>query len=149
MNNQGEVKLSSNWTGIGLYISAFFILIMSPIVIFSNLDQDFHMGMLLSAAVFLASVSFLIYLFAYSCDARIVGDKIVLKKQFRPAKSYTFDQIGYPTSFQLKKTKYITVEMKDNQAMEKYIIINSRSLFSSSKDAEQTLINLRNLARRQ
>ncbi|NER17613.1 hypothetical protein [Spongiivirga citrea] len=150
MSTQTEIKLSSNWTNVGLYGGSLLVLFMIPILIFATKEQEFHMGMLLAGIIFLALIGFLIYLFIYTCDARIIEDKIILKKQFRRAKSYSFDRIGYPTSFQLKRTKYITVEMKnDDNSTEKYLIMNSKSLLSfENKDAEQALISLRNSTRK-
>lgn len=147
MNNQKEIKLSSNWTNIGLYGGSVLVLLMIPILIFVVKEQEFHFGMVIGGIVFVSMVGFLIYQFLYVCDAKIIGDKIVLKKKFKPSKTYSFDKIGYPESFQLKRTKYITVKMKnDDNTVEKYLIINSKSLLSfENKDAEQTLINLRNL----
>lgn len=148
MDNQKEIKLSSNWTNVGLYGGSLLLLFMVPILVLVIMEQKFHMGMVVAGIAFLGLIGFLIYLFMYTCDARIIGDKIVLKKQFRPTKEYSFDKIGYPTSFRLKRTKYITVEMKnDDNTTEKFIIMNSRSLLSfENKDAEQVLISFRNLA---
>ena len=150
MNNQKEIKLSSNWTNVGLYGGSLLVLLMTPVLIFTLKEQEFHIGMVIGIIVFIAMVGFLIYQFLYVCDAKIIGDKIVLKKKFKPSKSYSFDRIGYPESFQLKRTKYITVEMKnDDNTVEKYLIVNSKSLLSfENKDAEQTLISLRKLARK-
>ena len=148
MDNQKEIKLSSNWTNVGLYGGGLLLLFMVPILVLVTMEQKFHMGMVVAGIAFLGLIGFLVYLFRYTCDAWIIGDKIVLKKQFRPTKVYSFDKIRYPTSFQLKRTKYITVEMKnDDNTTEKFIIMNSRSLLSfENKDAEQVLISLRNLA---
>ena len=131
MNNQKEVKLSSNWTNVRLYLGSIISLMMIPILIFIVKNQEFHMGMVLAGILFVALIGFQIYLHAYICDARVVGDKIILKKKFRPAKTYSFDKIGRISSFQLKRTKYITVEMKnDTRTIEKYLIMNSKSLLS-------------------
>lgn len=149
MQNQKEIKLSSNWTNVGIYGGALFVLSFIPVLYLVVTNQDFHPGMVLGGLIFLALIGFIIYLFIFTCDARVIGDKLVLKKQFRASKSYTFDRIGYPSSFQLKRTKYITVEMKnDDNSFEKYLIMNSKSLLSfENKDAEQALISLRNVAK--
>lgn len=149
MDNQKEIKLSSNWTNVGLYGGSILLLVMIPIFISEIKEQELHIGIIIGGIIFIALCGFLIYQFIYVCDARIIGNKIVLKKKFRPSKSYSFDRIGYPGSFQLKKTKYITVEMKnDDDTFEKYLIINSKSLLSfEKKDAEQILISLRSIAR--
>ena len=148
MNTKKEIKLSSNWTNVGLYLGSIIILFMIPVLISIAKEQEFNIGMVLAGIIFIVLIGFLIYQFMYVCDARIIGDKIILKKKFKPSKSYSFDKIGYPESFQLKTTKYITVEMKnDDDTLEKYLIINSKSLLSfENKDAEQALIDLRNIA---
>ncbi|MCP4181537.1 MAG: hypothetical protein GY756_27550 [bacterium] len=145
MNNQEEIKLSSSWTNVGIYGGALLSLICLPIIIFVMISQEFHIGMAIGGFFLLLLIGFVIYKLVFACDARIIGERLVLKKQFRSAKSYTFDKIGYPTSFRLKSTIYITVEMKnDDNSLEKYLIINSRSLLSFENiDAEQTLISLR------
>src|SRR5690606_9365029 len=120
MNNQKEISLSSNWTNVGLYGGSLLVLLMIPVLFFVLKEQEFHIGMVIGVIVFVALVVFLIYQFLYVCNAKIIGDKIVLKKKFKPSKSYSFDRIGYPESFQLKSTKYITVEMKnDDNTVEK------------------------------
>lgn len=149
MNDQKEIKLSSNWTNIGIYGGALLILICIPAVVFVMTYQEFHMGMVIAGLGFLLLIGFSIFLIVFACDARVIGDKLVLKKQFRSSKSYSFDKIGYPSSFKIKRTKYTTVEMKnDDKSIEKYLIVNSKALLSfENKDAEQILISLRNIAR--
>ncbi|ADY28942.1 hypothetical protein [Cellulophaga lytica] len=150
MASDTEIKLSSNWTNLGLYLGTIVVFIMIPILAKVTQDQDFHMGMIVAAAVFIALIGFIVYQFMYICDARVIGDKLVLKKKFRAAKHYPFDKIGYPKSFHLKRSKYTIVEMQnEDKSQEKYLIMNNRSLLSfESKDAEQTLIDLRNMAMR-
>lgn len=147
LKKKGELKISSNFTKFGLFIGAILILGMIPVLILTTREQDFHGGMVLAGLIYLALVGFEIYLFVYSCDARINGDKLVLKKLFRTEKTYTFDKIGEPSSFQIKRTKYITVPMQnDNKIQEKYLILNSKSILAfENKDAEQVLKTLRDL----
>ena len=83
MNDQKEIKLSSNWTYIGLYLSAILCLAFVPIFLLMLTSGEFHIGMVIGTIVFLGLTGFVIYQFIYACDARIVNDKIVLKKQFR------------------------------------------------------------------
>lgn len=147
MTNYKEIKISSNWTGVGLYGGLILILIMAPIIVEASQAQEFHFGMILAGLIYLGLVGLMIYQFMYVSSAIISGDKLVLKKQFRPAKSYGFHQIGYPTTFNYKSTKYITVEMtNDDHTTEKYLILNSRGIFAfENKDAEGVLIQLRNM----
>ena len=151
MNNRREYKLSSSWTNVGIYGAALLCIIMAPVLYLTAAEQEFHFGLIIGPIIFLLLTGFVIYQFIYASDARIIGDQLVLKKQFRPAKSYSFDKIGYPTSFQLKRTKYITVKMtNEDGSEEKYLIINSNAILAfENKDAQQALISLRNLARKQ
>lgn len=146
MENKKEIKLSSDWTNVGLYGGGILCLIFIPIFFFVLTNQRFHIGMLIGGLGLLLLTGFVVYQFIYACDARIINDTLVLKKQFRLPKSYSFDRIGYPTSFQLKRTKYTTIEMtNDDNTQEKYLIINSKSLLAfENKDAEQILMSLRN-----
>lgn len=147
MTNYKEIKISSNWTGVGLYGGLLLVLLMTPIIFFATQGQEFHIGMIIAGLIYLGLVGFIIYQFMYVSNAKIIGDKLVLKKQFRPAKSYAFHQIGYPTTFNYKSTKYITVEMtNDDQTIEKYLILNSRGILSfENKDAEGVLKQLRSM----
>lgn len=144
-----EITLSSNWTNIGLYGMALLCLGCIPFFIFVWKNQELHMGMLLAPIFLMVLIGFVIYQFIYVCTAKVIGDKLVLKKKFRPAKVYNFHAIEYPISFQLKTTKYIMVEMQNEDGkLEKYIIVNSNALLSfENKDAEQTLIDLRQNSR--
>ncbi|HRF37999.1 MAG TPA: hypothetical protein PK198_04350 [Saprospiraceae bacterium] len=149
MNTQEGIKLSSNWTNVRLYVSCALALLMIPVMILVTQEQEFHIGMLIGGIIFLVFTGFVIYQFIYVCDARVVGGKVVLRKKFRPAKTYSFDKIGYPTSFQLKSIKYTTVEMKnDDNTTEKYLIISSKSFLSfENNDAEHILLSLRDMAK--
>lgn len=151
MENKKEIKLSSNWTNVGLYGGSALVLFIIPMLYFATEDQEFHMGMVLAGVILLVLIGFMVYQFIYVCDARIINNKIVLKKKFRPEKTYSFDKIGYPSSFQIKRTRYITVQMKnDDNTSEKYLIVNSTSILSfENKDAEQVLISLRNNVEKQ
>jgi hypothetical protein len=149
MSNQKEAKLSSGWTNVGLYGGAFLVIVITPLIYSILTDQKFHFGMLIAIAFYIGLTGFIIYQFLYVADAKVSTDRITLQKQFRPAKTYTFDKIGYPTSFRIKTTKYITVEM-DNEdgTKEKYMIINSNAILAfENKDAEEALMSLRNLSR--
>lgn len=147
MQNE-EFKISSTANFIGLFLGTILLLAMTLLLIWMTIGMDFHFGMVFGILIYTALVFFTTYQFIFTCDARVKGDKVILKKLFRPAKSYTIDKIGYPTSFQYKRTKYTTVRMENtDNTQEKYLIVNSRSIFSLNKiDAEEVLTSLRNLA---
>lgn len=108
MKTQVEIKLSSNWTLLGLYGGIALALPLPVILITIAQEQEFHGGMAVAEIIYLVLVGFLAYLFLYISDDRMVGDQPILKKQFRPSKIYMCDKIGHPTSFRIKRTKYIT-----------------------------------------
>lgn len=146
MDNIEKFKISANNSIIG-FIGGFVVLIIL-FPIFSLFAEGSSIKMTLIGILFLALKAVLIYLLIYACDAWVDGDKVVLKKMFRKEKNYSFDKIGKLKSIQIKRDKYTTVEMKnDENTTEKYIIMNKMSLFPSEndKDAEQTLIKLKNL----
>jgi hypothetical protein len=148
MNSRAEIKLSSNWTNVGLYGSAGLILFVGFFSILAILDGPVHGGTILAMILLLVLIGIVAYMFVYVCDARIIDNKLVLKKQFRPAKAYSFDKIGFPSSFKYKTTKYISFHMENEDgAEEKYMIINSNHLIAfENKDAEEVLIKLREFA---
>jgi hypothetical protein len=145
MSNQNEITLSSKWTNFGLYAGAFLIVFIIPVSFFSMANQKFHGGMVIGILILLVLIGFLTYQFIFACKAQLSGNTLILKKQFRPAKSYSFDKIFSVSSFKYKRTKYITVLMlNEDDTTEKYLIINNYALLSfENKDAEQTLLNLR------
>lgn len=140
-----EIKLSSNWTNLGLYGGSAILLLLIPVLISVVAEQEFHIGWIVVGLVLLLYLGFIIYQFIYVCDARVVGNEILMKKKFRPVRSYAFDQIGDTSLFHLRRTKYVQVNMKNsNDIEEKYLIVNATSILSfEDKDAEQVLIRLR------
>jgi hypothetical protein len=141
MSTQRELTLSSKWTNASLYGGALLIVFIVPVTFLAMTEQKFHVGMVFGLLILLALVGFLIYQFIFACKAQLSDVSLTLKKQFRPAKSYSFDKICSVSSFTLKMTKYITLVMlNENGSTEKYLIINNHSLLSFEKiDAEQTL----------
>ncbi|MCH3884164.1 hypothetical protein [Tenacibaculum aquimarinum] len=142
-----EIKLSSKLTIIGLYGGALLYLIMIPVIFKAIESESFHIGMLFAGAITLAMAGFLVYQFKFVCSAKIVNNKLILKKQFHSPETYTFDKIGDISSFRLKNTKYTTVKMKGrHQDFEKYMIITSKSfLFKDKIDAEEKLKELKRI----
>ena len=150
MTEQEETKISSNWTTVSLYASVLIILVFVPMMIFTNKDRPFHMGMPIAILAISVLICLTVYQFIFVCTAKIVGDTLVLKKQFRPEKTYSFDKIGQPKSLQLGSNRYITFRMtNDDNTLEKYIILNSSSMLAfESRNAEQVLLGLRIKAQR-
>jgi hypothetical protein len=139
-----SIKLSHEWTRGATYLWGILGLIASIILIPRFNELNFT-GQIMGGIMFALIDGFAIYLFLYGCEAKIIGDEIVLKKEFRPAKSYSFDKIGKIKSFRLKTTKFVIVEMQnDNNTTEKYVIMNAKSsLAFEDKDAEEILKNIR------
>jgi hypothetical protein len=148
MTNQKEIQISSNWTTFSLYAQAIICLIFLPVMGLAIASGEFHFGKILGLLGLMALVGFMVYQFIYVATAKVSDDKLILKKQFRPEKSYEFSKIGYPTSFQIKRTKYTSVKMKNNDGtFENYMIINSNAILSfENKDAEAVLMALPRMA---
>ncbi len=149
MKDPNEVKLSSGWTNVGVFGGAIVCLCITPLLYSIITKQEFNVGMVIAIGVYLLLSGFIIYQFLYVCDARVNTQQLTMKKLFRPAKVYSFDKIGEISSFRVKTTKYVTVEVEnEDKSVEKYLIINSNALLSfEDKDAEDALIRLRNLSR--
>lgn len=144
-----EIRLSSKLTNIGLYGAVLLLFIVAPIIYSSFETEGFNIGMLIAAALLLVLGFFLVYQFKYVSSAKLVNNKLVLKKQFKSPETYTFDKIEKVSSFKIKNTKYTTVKLKGkHNSLDKYVIINSQGLLFSDKiDAERKLIELKELAR--
>ncbi|MBV7440544.1 hypothetical protein KRX57_03860 [Weeksellaceae bacterium TAE3-ERU29] len=148
MENQKEIKLSSGWSVISLYIGAILLILVSVIIyLFVPLKMD--NGVIIGGLIYLMLFCFVVYLFMYMSTAKVIDGKVILKKQFRPAKSYEFDKIGELSSFRIKRSKYTTIEMKNNDgSIEKYVIMNSSALLSfENQDAEEILFSLKRIGR--
>lgn len=143
MNN---TRLSSKYTFIILYVIAFLMILMAPLLFIAVDFDKTDLGMILGMSVFSVLVAFTIYQFIYICSADIIGDKLVLKKHLRPAKTYPFSSIKQYSSFTLKRTTYTTVQLQNNdKTIEKYLIMNTHSLFATTNiNVAATLQNLKN-----
>lgn len=146
MSTHRDIQLSSNWSVVGVYGGLILILISLPLVINSAKEKGFHSGTIIGGIILLAFIVFMVNLFNNMCEAKIMGDKVVLKKQFTKINSYSFDRIGSISSINLAQIKFITVKMRnDDSKFEKYIIIFTKSRYSAGhKDAEHILADLKN-----
>ncbi|MCD8412004.1 hypothetical protein [Tenacibaculum finnmarkense] len=144
-----EIKLSSKFTNLGIYGGLLLVFILIPVLLAAIKNEEMNGGMLFAGIIFLAMIVFLCYLFLFVCSAKTENNTLLLKKQFRPIETYTFDKIGNISSFRLKTTKYTTVKIKKESGnFEKYIIINSKNLFFKDKiDAEEKLKELKGIAK--
>ncbi|MBE7628621.1 hypothetical protein [Tenacibaculum piscium] len=146
-----NIKLSSKFSNLGLYASLLVLTIVIPTILNTVKNQGFNGKVIFGGIILFAMISFLTYLFMFVCSAEIKNNTLILKKQFRDPETYTFDKIEDITSFRLKTTKYTTVKMSKaprNQGVEKYIIINSKSLFFKDKiDAEEKLKELKEISK--
>ena len=148
MENQKEIKLSSGWSNISLYGGAILLILVS-VAIYLVAPREMTNGVIIGGIIYVALVCFMVYLFLYTSSAKVTDEKVILKKQFRPAKSYGFDKIGELSSFTIKRSKYTIVEMKnDDGSIEKYVIMNSNHLLSfENQDAEEILFSLKRIGR--
>ncbi|MEO8774247.1 MAG: hypothetical protein ABI263_00545 [Gelidibacter sp.] len=145
MDHKNNFKLSSNWTNLGIYGSAVLLIVLIPIFYLVMEGQEFHGGMAIAMLAGVGLFGAVIYQFIYAADARVVNGKLILKKQFRPKKEYAFERIGDVGSFEMRRTKYVIVKMKNgDSSTEKYLIVNGNGLLAfTNKDAEEMLLSLR------
>ncbi len=139
-------KLSSNLTFLGLFLSAIVTVAMIPAA-YNRVVQNGSIGLILFVGVFLlAMIALQVYLFRFTCSAKVENGVLVMKKLFRPVKNYAFDKIGEPKSIRIKNTVYTSVKMENEDAThEKFLIVNSKSILSTNKaDAKNVLIELKN-----
>lgn len=145
MNTETNYRLSSKWTSFGVYASAVAFILILPVIYFFAEGQEFHAGMLMAIVVLFATLALIIYQFVYVASAHVVDNQLILKKQFRPKKVYSFDSIGDVSALENKRTVYVTVKMKNEDgSIEKFLIINGTNfLCYSGRDIEATLVSLR------
>ncbi|MCL5246563.1 hypothetical protein M4I21_12130 [Cellulophaga sp. 20_2_10] len=147
MSSTEQVRLSSKWTNLNLYAYFFCLLALLIILVWISKDLEFHIIIVFFGLVLLIIIGLIAYQFMYICNAYIVGEKLILKKQFRAAKSYSIHKIGSIHSVYISSDKYTTVQMKnEDKSLEKYIILSNESLFSKTIDPEEMLILLRDTA---
>ncbi len=79
MQNE-EFKISSTANFIGLFLGTILILAMTPLLIWMTIGMDFHFGMVFGILIYTALIFFTTYQFFFTCDARVKGDKVILKK---------------------------------------------------------------------
>lgn len=145
METKKEIRLSSKWTNFYIYFELIVILIGGCFFFFRSIQNEFEDWMLIIGVQFLLFTAFFMYQLIYACEARVTNDKLVLKKLFRPSKSYSFEKIGNLRSFYT----YTLVKMEnDYKVLEKYVIMNKADFWvSEKKDPKQILISLRDTAK--
>ena len=153
---KNNIQLSSIWSFVALHLSTLLILIISPIFYLLLKISGFPIGgIIITTSCFSFMIGCIIYGYINICDAQIIDNKtLLLKKIFRSSKTYTFDKIGYPSSLQIGRSKYISIDMNtENKDFEKYLIVNSKSILTSvlgfeNNNTEEILIKLRKEARK-
>ena len=74
----------------------------------------------------LAAIGFYIYLLIFLSEVEINKNRLIFKTVFRSKKIYTFDKLEIPSSFRIKRTKFITVRMKNRDGFtDKFVILNN------------------------
>ncbi len=147
-----EIELSGFGYKIGLLISTILIIVFIPVVISIIVSsKEIHIGLFLCPVLLLGLIGIVVYLILSSGDVKIFGDKIFIKKMFRPEINIETSQIVYVSSINYRRTKYTTLEYKKNSKYEidKVIIIRSRNIFETEYiDPEEILKSLRREAKK-
>ncbi len=152
METKKEIRLSSKWTNFNIYTELAISLLVDYFFFFEFEQFEFEQNEFEKAIIgllCLAFTAFSIYKLIYACEAWVINDKLVLKKQFRPSKSYSFEKIRNLRSFFTGNARCTSVKMEnDDKIQEKYWINNKDNFWVSEKnDPEQILISLRDTAK--
>ncbi len=138
------LQLSSSWTKFTIFFALFMFFGLIPVLFWAFPDAELNAGLIIIGIVHLTFLGFVVYYAANLAIVKVVGEKISFQKLFRPAKLYSFDKIGFISSFHLKRMKFTTVSMRSETGKkEKYIILNNNGILSfEKKDAQQMLYEL-------
>lgn len=135
-----EIKLTSPFTKVGIVIGFLLVIAMIPVFIFVGANQQFHFGMLIAPIMLAVLIGLVLNLVLFNSDAKIVDQKLVLKKMFRPEVRVEFSDIENITSHRFKSTKYTKVKVKTENKSEKFLLMNKLSSLSVSNiDSEAIL----------
>lgn len=145
MKKENEIKLSSSWTIPSMILMVITSLIFVPVIFLMQQKQEISFWIILGDLLLIALVGFVFYLLFNVCIARIINDKLILRKLFKSKKEFSFNQIQKVSSFRLKRSKYIFVKIKhDSSHSETFVILNSSSILSfEDMDAEEILNSFR------
>lgn len=145
MKNLETTKISSSLTKVmtyGFFIIYLFFTSLGILGIIND-PKEFNAGMIIPIIIYSIFTFLVLYQLIFACEAQIIGNKIVLKKLFRAPKFYAFNRLRYPSVYRQRGMDYINIKMKnDDGSYEKYLILNSTSIFSSNKQAEAILKNI-------
>ncbi|MCB0687155.1 MAG: hypothetical protein KDC53_11535 [Saprospiraceae bacterium] len=145
-----DIIITSGLVYFRLYIMVIIMALLPLVIIVDGFKGAFHAGMVIAGLIFLGIMGILIYQIIYTSTARIQDDRIILKKQFRSQRSYTFDQIRSIGALKLGGRQYITLKMRNDAGIEdKFLISKSNSILPGRNfNALQLLKSLRDKARK-
>jgi hypothetical protein len=138
-------KISSGWTIPMLVLMLLLWIVGIPYLIFSTgVELKLDGGQIFALIIFLLLIGLTVYLALNLAVVTISETGINFKKIFGAEKTYSFDQIGLPSSFRFKRLKFTLVRMKDvSGGKEKFLILNNNALLSGERmDAEEILLAL-------
>lgn len=136
-------KISSEWTKPMLIINAVFGISLPIIVLYFGIELT---GSAIFSLILIGSVIVLnIYLVLNLTEVTIHEDELRFKRVFGPERIYSFNQIGFTSSFMLHLLQFTSVKMYDEEGKaEKFLILNNFGLVSGeNKDAKKVLLDLR------
>ncbi len=97
----------------------------------------------LGAFVILLGVRFLVINFLAISGAKIIGDNIIIQKQFKPDKAYLFNQIVSINSIGYRNVRFFKLSIQDNNKINECLIFSTYCLPEfENKNVEQVLISL-------
>ncbi len=100
----------------------------------------------LGAFVILLGVRFLVINFLSISSAKIIGDKLILKKQFKSDESYLFNQIISINSVGYRNVRFLKISILANNNINEYLIFSTYCFPEfENKNCEEVLASLQNI----
>jgi hypothetical protein len=140
MSNQKNIRLSSSSSGFLIHLALLAVIMMIPAFGLIIMTDGFHIGIIIGIVIYLFVLLIIVSQFNTNCDARIIDNKLVLKKMYKSAKSYSFDRIAKVESSRLRRVQYIYLDMTNDDGELEYYMIASHD---SSMDPGAILNDLR------
>ena len=141
-----KMLLSSSKTHRAFIFSILVPLLPFALFIFVGIKIGFDPKII--TGTFVSGLLLIIYPSIYSrmTIAEVRSEKLILRRLFGKEKQFIFSDIMDVSSFQLSRTNFVTIKIKNEfDKVEKFIIMNSKSLLSFEKvNAKKVLIALKN-----
>lgn len=111
-----------------------------------NLLRNNETYVVIGAFIILLGVRFLLINYLALSSAKIIGNSIVLQRQFKPDKSYLFSQIFSINSIGYRNVRFLKLSVQEKAGINEYLIFSTYCFPEfENKNVEQVLISLQNI----